>query len=357
MVMIWRIAVGNARRWHAPLVFPLAAAAVDLAFGSISWHGTWGSWANSQVGVLPVIQLAAVGGTPAVVFLAVLPAATVAIAVARRRTIAFPLLAFGLPAALVMAALGYGFARLADSPVLPRVAVGLAAADHANMQPSDPGGSADSTIAAYLQAAASLTAEGAQFIVLPEKIEILDATSAERMRGMLSAWAREHRTYLLAGFAIVTSDYRDNRAWLFGPTGDLKVDYAKRHLVPLVEMRFRPGNSDAVITDTGRTLGVAICKDMDFPRVARRYGRAGVQAMLTPASDFDVDGVFHSRMAVLRGVEQGFSVIRAANHGVLTVSDPYRPDCRRGPERGRARHDVVGASAAWWPRDPVRQDR
>jgi apolipoprotein N-acyltransferase len=55
------------------------------------------------------------------------------------------------------------------------------------------------------------------------------------------------------------------------------------------------------------------------------YGRAGVQAMLTPAwnLDVDVDGVYHSRMAVLRGVEQGFSVIRAARQGMLTVSDPY----------------------------------
>lgn len=334
IVIIWRIAVRDARRWHAPLIFPVVAAAVDLVFNSVSSHGTWGSWANSQMGALPLIQMAAVGGTPAMVFVITLPAGTVVIALARRGTIATPQLAYGVPAVLVMAALGYGCVRLADPTVMPRVPVGLLAADHATMQPSDPGGSGDSTIAAYLQAAATLAAEGAEFIVLPEKIEILDAASAERMRGRLSAWAREHRTYLLAGFAIVNPDYRDNRAWLFDPTGDLKVDYAKRHLVPLVETRFRPGDNDAVITHAGRTLGVAICKDMDFPRLARRYGRAGVQVMLIPAWDFDVDGVFHSRMAVLRGVEQGFSVIRAANQGVLTVSDPYGRIVAEAPSAG-----------------------
>jgi apolipoprotein N-acyltransferase len=45
--------------------------------------------------------------------------------------------------------------------------------------------------------------------------------------------------------------------------------------------------------------------------------------MLSPAWDFVSDGEYHARMAVLRGIEQGFSVIRTANQGRLTVSDPY----------------------------------
>lgn len=211
IVMMWRIAVRDARRWYATLIFPVVAAAVDLVFNSVSWHGTWGSWANSQMGALPLIQMAAVGGTPAMVFVITLPAATVAIALARRGPTATPQLAYGVPVVLVVAALGYGFTRLADPNVMPRVPVGLLAADHADMQPADPGGPGDSTVASYLQVAATLAAKGARFIVLPEKIEILDETSAKRMRGRLSAWAREHRTYLLAGFAIVFRLSRQSR--------------------------------------------------------------------------------------------------------------------------------------------------
>jgi apolipoprotein N-acyltransferase len=241
-----------------------------------------------------------------------------------------------------MAALGYGFTRLAEPPGMPHLAVGLAAADHANMQPFDSGGPADPTLAAYLQAAAALTAKGAEIVILPEKIEILDEAAAARARSTLSVWARQHQTHVLIGFAIVTRDYRENRAWLFDNNGNLRVDYSKRHLVPLLEARFRPGDRDAVITLDGRRLGVAICKDMDFPRLARRYGRAGIRAMLIPAWDFDVDAIYHSRMAVLRGVEQGFSVIRAANQGVLTVSDPYG---RIVAEAGSAQAPVMTLSA------------
>jgi apolipoprotein N-acyltransferase len=127
----------------------------------------------------------------------------------------------------------------------------------------------------------------------------------------------------VAGIGIVKADHRDNIAWLFDRNGDLVIEYSKQHLVPLVEMRFRPGNRDAIVEMDGHRFGVAICKDLGFPRLARRYGRAGIEAMLTPAWDFAVDGEYHARMAVLRGIEQGFSVIRTANQGRLSVSDPY----------------------------------
>jgi len=46
-----------------------------------------------------------------------------------------------------------------------------------------------------------------------------------------------------------------------------------------------------------------------------------VGLLLVPAWDFTLDGWLHGRMAVLRGVESGFTIIRAAKQGVLTVSD------------------------------------
>src|SRR4030095_1889366 len=40
-----------------------------------------------------------------------------------------------------------------------------------------------------------------------------------------------------------------------------------------------------------------------------------------PAWDFINDGWLHSRMAILRGVENGYSIIRTARQGQLTISD------------------------------------
>jgi apolipoprotein N-acyltransferase len=62
---------------------------------------------------------------------------------------------------------------------------------------------------------------------------------------------------------------------------------------------------------------------MDFAPAIRDYGRRGVQLMLVPAWDFSADARLHARMAVVRGVENGFAVVRAAANGMLTVSNAY----------------------------------
>ena len=67
--------------------------------------------------------------------------------------------------------------------------------------------------------------------------------------------------------------------------------------------------------------GVEICKDMDFTPLSRDYGRLGAGLMLVPAWDFVLDRFQHGHIAVMRGVEDGFSIARAARDGYLTVSD------------------------------------
>ena len=67
--------------------------------------------------------------------------------------------------------------------------------------------------------------------------------------------------------------------------------------------------------------GVAICKDMDFTSIGRAYGQLDTGLMLVPAWDFNLDRTWHGHMAIMRGVEEGFSVVRAAKNGYLFASD------------------------------------
>jgi apolipoprotein N-acyltransferase len=64
-----------------------------------------------------------------------------------------------------------------------------------------------------------------------------------------------------------------------------------------------------------------ICKDMDFPRTILGDARQGIRLMGVPAGDFGKDAWLHARMAIMRGVENGFSIVRAADEGLLTASD------------------------------------
>jgi len=63
---------------------------------------------------------------------------------------------------------------------------------------------------------------------------------------------------------------------------------------------------------------------MHFAALGRAYGQRGAAVMLVPAWDFDyLDDWMESRTTVVRGIENGYAVVRPAREGLLTVSDAY----------------------------------
>lgn len=111
-----------------------------------------------------------------------------------------------------------------------------------------------------------------------------------------------------------------NEARVYEPGAAVRP-YSKHHMVPPFGSRFTPGDTLVTVPSPRGTWGVQICKDMDFTPLSRHYGAAGVALMLVPAWDFVLDRAGHGHMAVMRGVESGFGVVRAAKQGNLTVSD------------------------------------
>jgi len=316
-----RAAMLGSRQWLTVFVYPALMAGFDTIVATVSSEGTIGSLAYSQMAAVPVIQIAALVGASGIVFIVSLFGALAAIAWHRRSDIDKPWLAYGLPSALIVASLAYGFLRIANGSAASALPVGLIAIDRAPST-SSPGGD-DPVWRAYAAAVPALVREGAKVVVLPEKIARLDHEATDRLRALLGQVASDNAVYLLAGVTLVESDHKENRAWLFAPTGALIADYAKHHLLSGLEASFTPGR-DLVIRPVGASrIGIAICKDMDFPTLGRRYAALGVDALLVPAWDFDQDALWHARMAILRGVESGFAVIRSARQGLLTVSDRY----------------------------------
>jgi apolipoprotein N-acyltransferase len=100
--------------------------------------------------------------------------------------------------------------------------------------------------------------------------------------------------------------------------GSAPRSYAKRHLVPFVETEFTPGHSSGWL---GNGRAMEICKDMDYPRTILGDAKYGIRLIGVPAGDFGKDAWLHARMAIMRGVENGFAIVRAANEGLLSISD------------------------------------
>jgi len=92
-------------------------------------------------------------------------------------------------------------------------------------------------------------------------------------------------------------------------------------MLPPFESDLKPGTSLAMLSGQAAPIGVAICKDMDFVHPALDYARAGIDLLLDPAWDFNVDRAWHGHIAIMRGVEGGYAIAHAAKFGFLTVTD------------------------------------
>ncbi len=321
VVSITRLTVVRWRHWASIFVFPALMTSLDMIIASISRHGSSGSLAYSQMDALPVIQFASLAGTSGIVFVVSLFASTVAVAWYHHSNSRHYRTGYVLAATAIVLVLAFGVARLATAPAEPDVQVGLIVIDTA---PNPHASSPDAPLwKTYEDAIADVARRGAHIVVLPEKIAAFTPKQAAQLRQALARVAESNKIYLLVGLTILEPTHKENRAWLFNPVGEVEADYAKRHLVPGFEDAFVPGGRIVARIIDGALTGIAICKDMDFPGLGRDYAELEMRMMLVPAWDFRRDGWLHSRMAILRGVEGGYTIVRAARNGLLTISDRY----------------------------------
>jgi apolipoprotein N-acyltransferase len=266
--------------------------------------------------------------------------------------------------------LTYGVMRLYSTPkASDSVLVGLVET-HAgrNIFPPDP----QSTMALLQEYAAQvqpLAARGAQFVIFPEMSALVPDSSSAQVDELFEKVASGAHVRVLLGILHVTDHGAYNEGRFYSATGELEAVYRKHHLVPTWEAHSTPGTKISVLA-CPRTakedhssdvqagsrppgkIGIEICRDMDYPGLARHYGKQQVGLVLVPAWDqgVGVDAAWHGHLALMRGVEDGFAMVRDAKNGLLTASD----------DRGRVlaeeptRHD--GALVTILVRVPVRHD-
>jgi apolipoprotein N-acyltransferase len=319
-VLLFRALVLRGALWSALLAFPSTWVAYEFARNLISVHGTAANFAYSQLRFLPFLQLASITGPWGMSFVLLLFPAALAIGLHLRKTA--PKQAgrvVGATLGVIVAVLVFGAVRL----MLPRpreeVKVGLIASDNAP-RVAAVGADTDLVFTSYARKAEQLASLGAQVIVLPEKIGLVLDSENAAADPIFQHLADRRNSTIVVGEVHVSPPARYNQARVYIPNASV-LTYDKHHMLPPYESDLIVGTTLLVIPKPSEIWGVAICKDMDFTPLLRQYGRAGVGMMLVPAWDFDMDRTWHGHMAVMRGVEDGFSIARAARNGYLTVSD------------------------------------
>ncbi|WP_155371333.1 nitrilase-related carbon-nitrogen hydrolase [Catellatospora vulcania] len=324
VVGLFRLLLRQGRPVLAALAAPAAWAGAEYVVSLFSPGGSFSAIGYTQVEVLPVIQVVSVTGVWGVGFLLTALPALVAAALADRpawrRLLA-------VAAVLIVGTAGYGLARLAQTPTGPDTTAALA--DVRQSEDALPIASAEArqVLQTYLDQAPRAAAGGASVLVLPEKVFKVTEPELADLGRRIGGVAAANRITIVVGLTLKDQSGVHNIALAYAAGSEVRYD--KQHLVTGWEDHMTAGDRLAWLP--GSHTGLAICKDLDHPELGRAYGSHGTTVLLAPALDFERDGRLHSRIAVVRGVENGISVIRPAGRGRLVAAD----------SRGRLAADTV----------------
>jgi len=193
-----------------------------------------------------------------------------------------------------------------------------------------------------------VVADGAQLVVWPESSTPFyfeeDRVAAEQVRSI----AREFHVSILLGSDEIehgTPTRYYNSAFLVRPDGSTAATYRKIHLVPfgeyvplksllffaspLVEAvsDFSSGSDPTLLPIRGHLISTAICYEIVYPDLVRRFVTRGSQLLTTITNDAWFGRTSapyqHFAQASMRAIEEGRYLVRAANTGVTGVVDPY----------------------------------
>jgi apolipoprotein N-acyltransferase len=320
-VLLFRAGILRGKLWQAALIFPAFWVAVEFAVAALSIHGTFGNLSYSQMNFLPILQIASVAGIWGISFAMFLFASTVAALLSAGQ---FPQkIALGASVSLLLiCVIGFGAWRLATTPKnSPAIKVALIVSNAPENVFATTAEEAQGIFQRYAEQMKPLASQGVQLFVLPEHNGLVTDASQAEADAFFGKLAKETSAYIAIGVDRVSPKVSWNQERLYSPLDGSVALYNKHHLLPHFEDQFAADVKRTVVSEASGKWGMQICKDMDFPRLSRQYSQDGIGLLIVPAWDFVDDGWLHGRMAILRGVESGFSIARSAKLGILTVTD------------------------------------
>ncbi|HEY7792193.1 MAG TPA: apolipoprotein N-acyltransferase [Vicinamibacterales bacterium] len=332
----------------AVLLAPAVWVATELGRARLFTGFPWVLLGYSQTPLLPIAQLASIVGVYGLSALVALVSAALAylfIAAGSRRYVPIALTVAG-----VMAVGFWGGRRLHDSRLTHEgtaISVGLVQGDVPQNEKWDAARSG-SVFQTYLHLSRVAASHGAQVIIWPEASTPFVFGGDPLGTRAVEDLARETHTTLLVGSDWIeqgaTPRYY-NAAIVVNPAGQVGGLYKKMHLVPFGEYvplktvfffaaplvqavsNFSAGTEPTLLPLDGHPASTAICYEIVYPELVRRFVVEGSQLLTTITNDawFGRSSApyQHFEQASLRAVEEGRYLARAANTGISGFVDPY----------------------------------
>lgn len=327
----------SVKGFTATLILPFAAVAVDFINSSFSPNGTNGMLAYSQYGFPWLLQIMSVTGIWGISFLIYWPSSLVYSLISEPRRISARSLI--VPSALYLFVFTYGAIRYsaksrgeeirAVSFTLPVdrtfTKLGELGIDLTHEAPLGEEGRSvlrQHQEAFFRMADSVIAADRAAIISSSEANLVLQKSQEPTMMKRMARFSRSRSIYSFFGAVVYErgNSLSENRLYIFSPNGEHMGTFDKAFIVP-GDTNGRSDGSTAIFDTRFGTVGATICFDMDFPRFISKYGRERIDMMVSPASDWEAVSPYHTRLAMFRAIENGFSLLRQTDKGLSVAMD------------------------------------
>lgn len=169
--------------------------------------------------------------------------------------------------------------------------------------------------------------------------EEIDGPSVRRLQEI----AATRRVAIITGFAERQGADLYNSAIAIGADGEIAGHHHKVFLFGAKEKQtFRAGMEFPVFKLAGRSCGLAICYDIEFPEVSRDLKRRGAEIIFVPTANMEPYFEVPTTLVRARALENGVAIVYANMCGVerdqryTGLSGVVLPD---GKDLARASHD------------------
>ena len=324
IILATRKIVLKSQHWFSVFAYPVLFTAFEYTVFIFSRDGTAASIGYTQSNYLFLIQIASLTGLLGISFLiSFIPSCIVlAYYFKKSRKTVFTLVF--LLILLLGDSIIYSLIRLGKPTEGKTLNVGMVALDersYKGIYQNDPAVKLK-VAELYLQEVSKLADQGAEIILIPEKVIFVNDSTIKDILNKFTDLAISRHIQIVIGGYKEQRGSSFNNAWVISNNGKLLADYQKVNLFEgEVLDGCKPGNRMAIFRPDALQEGVAICKDMDFQQFILGYSKQSPAVLWVPAWDFVADGFLHARMAMMRSVEGGFSLVRNARQGRLTISD------------------------------------
>ncbi|MBI2353526.1 MAG: apolipoprotein N-acyltransferase [Deltaproteobacteria bacterium] len=342
--------VGECGGIKAVFTLPVAWVAFDLIRSFLLTGFPWGMLGHSQYRILPLIQIADIGGVYGITWLIVLANMVLyrVLGAVSGKGVPYPAKSALVLLLALIATLFYGFSRLNGQEKIDGAPL-RAALIQGNI-PQDVKWSPsfqEQTIAIYERLTREAGRGGVDLVVWPESAVPFFFQDEPLHAGRIRNLARELGAHLLIGSPA--HELRNGRptylnsAFVIAPDGETVGRGDKLHLVPFGEYvplkrllpfvnklvvgigDFSPGEHASPLRVGRATAGLLVCYEGIFPELSREYVRNGARMLVNITNDAwygrSSAPYQHLSIAAFRAVETRTPLLRAANTGITAIID------------------------------------